>query len=350
MKKIIVAALGFTFIFTQINFALAQGVAPSSNKIVPVAPAPAPAAVAVAPAPAPVQPAPAVAPTVQVPATSAASAAKAVPVAAVVVAVPANTTQAAAKPAATPKIKYKITHNKEAQVNNAENKVSHKSLSEKDFVDENHYDKNKITKLTFSETVKVEVEPDYHNAILHFEVSGEGEFSQMQNQLNEAMQKALAITKEYSGFKIETKDYTVMRNYADDSDKDLRWTVSQKISIDTRNKTQLLSAVARIQAEGFALDRLTSYLSDERKSEYKNQLTDEALSIVKARAYAVAKTLDKRTVKFSEIRIDADNIAYQFNYDVKVSMMKSASVVATPVLESANKIITLTLTVEALLI
>lgn len=217
----------------------------------------------------------------------------------------------------------------------------------------------KVTELDLTGTAEIDVEPDSYNAVLHVKVSGDNGLAELQTVVNKKMRKARDLIMWREDFSVTTKGYDSNRDYYSYTDAfsdKPRWVVSQKIEIDTQNKSELFDVIGELEAEGFELDKLTGYFSEAGKAAYKNKLIEEALDQIENHARSVADSLGKSTVKFTEVTIQSTNL-YNLR-SVKVDM-KSAirdkslslfdSAYSESVLDAPNKTATITLSAKVTL-
>jgi len=108
----------------------------------------------------------------------------------------------------------------------------------------------------------------------------------------------------------------------------------------------------KVEIKGYDSNRDYSDLSDEKQASCRNKLIEDALKLIKERAQIVAKSINKRTIKFAEIKIDSGGSIFGNNYksDYKMMTKSSISSFSAPILESSTKDVSVTLTVDMLLI
>lgn len=161
---------------------------------------------------------------------------------------------------------------------------------------------DKVTKLNFNETARIEVVDDRYKAVLKYSSEESHDKSLIQSQVNKKMKLALKIAKDQEDLKVNTLNYRVSKVW-NKNVKNL-WVASQEVMLDSDNKDGLLEVVNRLQINGFAMSSLSSYLSLEKRDSYKNNLISEALKRVKKSATLVAKEMDRDEVRFLDITIN----------------------------------------------
>jgi len=176
-----------------------------------------------------------------------------------------------------------------------------------------------LTVINFQESAKKEVTQDSYKAILKFEQIGDN-VVELQNNINLKMQEGVAAAKLEKDLDVSTGNYNVNQYWSQQLNKFSGYQAFQEIILDSQNKDALLKVAQKLQASGFIMSSLDSYLSPKTIASYRNELIEEALNRVKDRAGAVAKNLGKKQINIAQININSNDYS---PYQGRVMMMKA---------------------------
>jgi predicted secreted protein len=185
------------------------------------------------------------------------------------------------------------------------------------------------TVVTLSATEQKKVEQDILVASLRIEVENK-DSRKVQEDINEAMQKALSIVKGVPSIKSSTGNYYVYSYDPNPSPTPLSkeemknhtiWKGSQTIDLKSKDSQKILEAVAKIHEAGFVMGGLNYILSPELAEAQKDMLLVGALNKIKSKADLISKTLGKSGYDIIEVNIDGSYIPQP----QPVMMMKAAN-------------------------
>ncbi len=213
------------------------------------------------------------------------------------------------------------------------------------------------TLINFSATERRTMPQDLLIASLRIEVDDKDNPATVQNKINDAMTKALALAKKESAFKISTGAYSVYKydqvvnlDNKGNTKTTSTWRGSQSIDIESKDSTKLLEVVGKIQGMGFAMNNLAYTLSPEVAESTRDELIVLALKKLVAKAQIVAKTLGKSKVELVDVNVDAGGPVMPM---YKNMMMRgdamAASAEVAPVAEAGETDVALTVSARALI-
>ena len=215
------------------------------------------------------------------------------------------------------------------------------------------------TALNISATERGEVEQDLLVASLRIQEEDK-DAKGVQNTINDAMAKAVALTKKYPYLKIETgqyyvhPDYRYIRKENESNERVLdKWRGSQTLTIKSKATDDVLTVTGKIQDMGFMMIGLNYQLSPEKHEDVRDGLMKETVKKLKARAMRVAKALGKNDVDIVEINIDANHHAprpvYARAAKMEMMAMSTDSSVSTPTAEAGETTVSMTITARAVI-
>ncbi len=198
--------------------------------------------------------------------------------------------------------------------------------------------------LNISATVREEVEQDLLVATLRYSAENT-DATVLQNEINEAMQKAVKRTKEEDKeiIKTNTGSYNVYER-TDNRTKERKWFGQQSITIKSKDSEKLLKLVGDLQELNLKMVNLNYILDPKTAVKIQDNLMEDAVIELSNRANRVAKALGKSSAEIREL--NAQNQGYfpqQRNYARNEMMMASDSVqMAKPVAEAGEDTISVT--------
>ena len=188
------------------------------------------------------------------------------------------------------------------------------------------------TALNISATERVEVDQDTLVASLRIQQELKSA-AEVQNTINTAMDKAIKATEKFPSLKVETGQYYVNPDYRQIKDSQTGersqeidgWRGSQTLIIKSKAADDVLKVTGEIQDMGFVMNNLNYELSTELYEETRDNLMEETVAALQARAERVAKALGKSSVDIVEINVDAQPMMPQPMYARAQSMELAAS-------------------------
>jgi predicted secreted protein len=155
------------------------------------------------------------------------------------------------------------------------------------------------TVLTLSETAEVRRAPNEVLANLKAEARGP-DAAAVQNQVNRAVQAALAKAREVSAVQVNTGGYWTNRD-----SQSRQWTASQRLTLRGTEAAPLLDLTGALQGAGLALDGLEWSLSRTVEQEARQEAGRLAIDNLRRRAAAVAEQLGMEVAGIRSLRLDA---------------------------------------------
>jgi predicted secreted protein len=113
------------------------------------------------------------------------------------------------------------------------------------------------------------------------------------------MKKALNLARRYSTVDVSTGGYNIYR--INGRDEPNQWQASQSIQLDSGDAGTLLNLTGELQKAGFLSGGMQFYLSREKSASLTDDLLEEALSKLIARAKRIGATLGKQSVQVAEV-------------------------------------------------
>lgn len=213
------------------------------------------------------------------------------------------------------------------------------------------------TFLSLSATEQVDLKQDLLQASLRIEVDGKDP-KKVQDEINKAMQKAIAETKDIKEVKTSTGQYnlysydpnpnpqpkTNIRNY--------QWKGSQTIDLQSKDQAKLLQLTGKIQELGFAMNGLNYTLSPEQSEAYRDNLMTAALKKIQTKADLAAKALGKGSYDIVEVNVDGAGPIQPMPVMYKTARMEMASDaagMAAPVAQAGEQTVSLSVTARVVL-
>lgn len=216
------------------------------------------------------------------------------------------------------------------------------------------------TFVTLSASDQKKVEQDLLVASLRIEIDGK-DARKVQDDINKAMQKAMAIAKAEPSLKVSTGNYYVYSYDPNPSPKPLShaemqkrlmWKGSQTIDIQSKDAQKILDSVGKIQDLGFAMNGLNYMLSPELGEAQRDELLVGALTKIKKKAELVTKTLGKSGYDIVEVNIEGSYMPQpQPVMMMKAARMEMASdmAVSSPVAAPGEADVSLSVSARVLL-
>ena len=213
------------------------------------------------------------------------------------------------------------------------------------------------TMLSLSATEQIELKQDLLQASLRIEVTGK-DGRKVQEEINEAMQKALAATKDVKEVKTSTGQYNV---YSFDPNPtppqpkttkpQMQWKGFQTIDLQGKDQTKLLELVGKIQDLGFVMNGLNYTLSPDQAESVRDDLMTNALKKIKTKADIAAKALGKTSFDIVEVNIDGASPIPPMPVMFKAARMEMASDagMAAPVAQAGEQTVSLSVTARVVL-
>lgn len=216
------------------------------------------------------------------------------------------------------------------------------------------------TMLSLSATEQIDLKQDLLQASLRIEVDGKNA-KKVQEEINTAMQKALASSKDVKEVKTSTGQYNVYSydpnpqppktNYRDAAAR-MVWKGSQTIELQSKDQTKLLELAGKIQEMGFVMSGLNYTLSPEQSESYRDNLMAAALKKIQVKADLAAKALGKTAYDIVEVNVDGASPIQPMPVMYKAARMEMASDaagMAAPVAQAGEQTVSLSVTARVVL-
>lgn len=202
--------------------------------------------------------------------------------------------------------------------------------------------------LSISATERREVEQDLLVATLSYNATNTNS-RELQNEINEAMKKALDIVKKEKTVKVNTGAYQVYETH-DPRTKEKKWQGNQSLTIKSKDSDTVLELAGKLQNINLNMSGLSYTLSPETAVEVQDSLMEDALKQLQTRANRAAKALGKSTAELRDVNVDSGGIPYNNINHRGMAMMESADMtMAAPVAASGETTITLSVSARAIL-
>lgn len=212
------------------------------------------------------------------------------------------------------------------------------------------------TELHLTESAEKEVAQDRYKAVLR--IQEEGDFAkEIQTEVNRKMKKAIAevkaLNKKERKIKVSTGSYNVNQKWDHKQRKNIGWTASQQIILDSDDKELLMELAGKLQGKDFVMENFSAYLSRAKQASFRTELIQEALKRIDDRAKGIAKTMGKKEVHIAAVNVDSNN-NYQpprpmFRGKAMMMMDAGAAESAPAVVEGTEQLISINISVVVLL-
>jgi predicted secreted protein len=204
------------------------------------------------------------------------------------------------------------------------------------------------TLITLTVTERTRVGQDTLSADLRIEIDHR-DAAEVQNQINEAMAQALAITRDIDGIDVSTGYYGVYQFNRNPSGNraDEMWRGNQSITLQSRDSATLLELAGRLQAMGFLMNQLSYSLSTERADEVRDNLMEAALQRAQQKATRAAAALGKTNVDIASVDIDSQSGGYAQPMMMRAVAADASMEMAAPSADAGETEVTLTVRVQA---
>jgi predicted secreted protein len=206
--------------------------------------------------------------------------------------------------------------------------------------------------LNLSASEQLDVAQDTLNATLEFATQGRDKV-ELQDQVNKAMQQALALLKGTEGINFQTTTYQVYIVQNEPGRFNVNnpvWRAQQSVQLDSLDSAALLDIVGQLQGMGLTVGNLYYSLSTEQYEKVAAELTGKVLQTLQARAEAAASALNKNKADLVEVSLDGNSNVPMFRrgaYDM--AAMAGAESVAPPVADPGETQVSVTVSARAIL-
>ena len=203
------------------------------------------------------------------------------------------------------------------------------------------------TLLNLSASERMTLPQDLLTAALRIEARG-AEPRKVQDDINKAMTRALALAKAVPTVKTSTGGYQV---YEQRLERNVRvWQGQQTVQLESKDSAALLDLAGKLQGAGFAVSGLNWSLSPERAESVRDELLVKALGNLKAKAALVARTLGKSGYELTDVNLDGAPQPVPMYRAVRMEMAMAADgAVAAPVAEAGETEVVVGVSARALL-
>jgi len=203
------------------------------------------------------------------------------------------------------------------------------------------------TLVNLSASERMTLPQDLLSASLRIEARS-AEPRKVQDDINKAMAKALALAKAAPTVKTSTGGYQVHEQRLE---RNVRvWQGQQTVQLESKDSAALLELAGRLQGAGFAVSGLNWSLSPERAESVRDELMVKALGNLKAKAALVARTLGKSGYELTDVNLDGAPQPVPMYRAVRMEMAMAADgAVAPPVAEAGETEVSVGVSARALL-
>lgn len=153
--------------------------------------------------------------------------------------------------------------------------------------------------VTLNAQAEREVPNDLLSAVLAAEAEG-ADPAQIANELNRAMQQALAIAKTYRGVNARSGSYQTYPIY--DKNRVTRWRARQELRLDSADFAALTQLIGKLQAS-LVVTGMTLSVSPEARRQAEHALIPEALAAFDERARLVRDAMKAKGHRVRDIQI-----------------------------------------------
>ncbi|MBI1309614.1 MAG: DUF541 domain-containing protein [Proteobacteria bacterium] len=164
--------------------------------------------------------------------------------------------------------------------------------------------------LTLSAEARRTVKQDHLQTTMAFEMDGK-DAPAVQNTINRKMQDAQKIYAKYKDVKVNTGNYSVWQQYSAETvvengkvtsnQQKNGWHGSQQLVLQGDVGSNLLKLMGELQNLGFVAQGMNYSLSTEEAEKLTDELTQEALAKITARAKKIGAALDMGNVDYVSI-------------------------------------------------
>jgi predicted secreted protein len=203
------------------------------------------------------------------------------------------------------------------------------------------------TLVNLSASERMTLPQDLLTAALRIEARG-AEPRKVQDDINNAMTRALALAKAVSTVKTSTGGYQV---YEQRLERNVRvWQGQQTVQLESKDSAALLDLAGKLQGAGFAVSGLNWSLSPERAESVRDELLVKALGNLKVKAALVARTLGKSGYELTDVNLDGAPQPVPMYRAARMEMAMAADgAVAPPVAEAGETEVVVGVSARALL-
>lgn len=203
------------------------------------------------------------------------------------------------------------------------------------------------TLLNLSASERMTLPQDLLTATLRVEARS-AEPRKVQDDINKAMARALALAKAVPTVKTSTGGYQV---YEQRLERSVRvWQGQQTVQLESKDSAALLDLAGKLQESGFAVSALDWSLSPERAESVRDELMVKALGNLKAKAALVVRTLGKSGYELTDINLEGTPQPMPMYRAPRMAVaMASNDAVAPPVAEASETEVTVGVSARALL-
>ncbi len=159
------------------------------------------------------------------------------------------------------------------------------------------------------------------------------------------MQQGLALVKGVDGVKAETKGYRVYK-ITRPRTKEQVWSGHQMIQMHSQDSDKLLDIAGKMQDLGFLMQGMNYTLTDITANEVRDDMMEDALKKLQAKADRAAQALGKEKARLIEVNVEGGHMPTTSPVLMR-SMMEVAS--SAPVAEGGETTLSLTVSAKALL-
>jgi predicted secreted protein len=202
------------------------------------------------------------------------------------------------------------------------------------------------TLVNLSASERMTLPQDLLTAALRIEARG-AEPRKVQDDINKAMTRALALAKAVPTVKTSTGGYQV---YEQRLERNVRvWQGQQTVQLESKDSAALLDLAGKLQGAGFAVSGLNWSLSPERAESVRDELLVKALGNLKTKAALVARTLGKSGYELTDVNLEGAPQPMPMYRAARMEMAMADGAVAPPVAEAGETEVVVGVSARALL-
>jgi uncharacterized protein len=207
--------------------------------------------------------------------------------------------------------------------------------------------------LNVSATEQRQVAQDTLNASLEISAQGKDKVA-LQDQVNKAMQQALAVLKTANNTAIhyQTTSYQVYIINAEPglfSSSNALWRAQQSVQLDSVDSAKLLELVGELQTLGLTVSNLNYTLSSAKYEEVAAELSSKVLLTLQQRADSAAKVLKLNHARLVEVSLDGNANFAPANVRSYDMMTLASEKIATPTADPGETQVTVSVAARAIL-
>lgn len=203
--------------------------------------------------------------------------------------------------------------------------------------------------MSITATERSTVEQDLLIANLSYVVE-KNDAKEVQNEINEAMTKALSTAKKVEEVKASTGSYQVYETTVPRT-KEKKWRGSQTITLKSKDADALLELAGKLQDMKLTMNGLNYTLDPDTAAEMQDNMMEAALVKLQTRANRAAKALGKSSAELRDVSTQGSAPPIPMPHMARGAMMMADAemAMATPVASAGETTLILTVSARAIL-